>query len=126
MPVLKNGCKIEALQLSQIDRLERALALYMVVAWRIARLMRLGRTCPELDASLFFDADEIRGAFLLAKKPRPKTPITLNQIVRLIASLGGFLGRKSDGEPGAKTLWIGMQRTMDAASTIQALREDDA
>ncbi len=124
--VLKNGCKVEALQLSQIDRIERALALYMVVAWRIARLMRLGRTCPELDASLFFDADEIRGAFLLAKKPRPKTPITLNQIIRLIASLGGFLGRKSDGEPGAKTLWIGMQRTMDAASTIQALREDDA
>jgi hypothetical protein len=124
--VLKNGCKVEALQLSQIDRVERALALYMVVAWRIARLMRLGRTCPELDAGLFFDADEIRGAFVLAKKPRPKTPITLNQIIRLIASLGGFLGRKSDGEPGAKTLWIGMQRTMDAASTIRALREDDA
>ncbi|MEF9384902.1 IS4 family transposase, partial [Ralstonia solanacearum species complex bacterium KE056] len=32
------------------------------------------------------------------------------------------LGRKSDGEPGAKTIWIGLQRTMDAASMIQALR----
>jgi hypothetical protein len=40
----------------------RALVLYMLVSWRIARLMRLGRTCPELDASLFFEADEIRGA----------------------------------------------------------------
>jgi hypothetical protein len=124
--VLKSGCKVEALQLSQIDRVQRALALYMVVAWRIARLMRLGRTCPELDASLFFHADEIRGAFLLAKKSRPNTPVTLNQMIRLIASLGGFLGRKSDGEPGAKTLWIGMQRTMDAASTIQAIREFDS
>ncbi|WP_373452846.1 IS4 family transposase [Caballeronia sordidicola] len=57
---------------------------------------------------------------------RPKTPITLNQIIRLIASLGGFLGRKSDGEPDPKTLWIGVQRTIDAASTIRALREDDA
>ena len=46
--VLKSGCKVEALQLSQIDRVQRALALYMVVAWRIARLMRLGRTCAEL------------------------------------------------------------------------------
>ncbi|WP_373452896.1 IS4 family transposase [Caballeronia sordidicola] len=46
--------------------------------------------------------------------------------IRLIESLGGFLGRKSDGEPSAKSLWIGMQRTMDAASTIQALREDDS
>jgi len=77
-------------------------------------------------ASLFFHADEIRGALLLAKKSRANTPVTLNQMIRLIASLGGFLGRKSDGEPGAKTLWIGMQRTMDAASTIQALREDDS
>lgn len=122
--VLKNGCKVEALQLAQMDRVERALVLYMVVAWRIARLMRLGRTCPELDAALFFEADEIRGAYLLAKKARPTTPITLNQIIRLIASLGGFLGRKGDGEPGAKTLWIGMQRTMDAAFTIQALRDE--
>jgi len=124
--VLKNGCKVEALQLSHIDRVERALVLYMVVAWRIARLMRLGRTCPDLDASLFFDADEIRGAYLLAKKARPKKPATLNQMIRLIASLGGFLGRKSDGEPGAKTIWIGLQRTMDAAFMIQALRAESA
>jgi hypothetical protein len=124
--VLKNGCKVEALQLSHIDRVERALVLYMVVAWRIARLMRLGRTCPDLHASLFFDADEIRGAYLLAKKAHPKKPATLNQVIRLIASLGGFLGRKSDGEPGAKTIWIGLQRTMDAAFMIQALRAESA
>ena len=73
---------------------------------------------------LCFDADEIRGAYVLAKKARPKTPVTLNQMIRLVASLGGFLGRKSDGEPGAKTIWIGMQRTMDAALTIQALRDE--
>ena len=40
--VLKNGCRVEALQLSTVERLERALALLMVVAWRIARLMRRG------------------------------------------------------------------------------------
>ena len=109
-----------------MHRVERALVLYMIVAWRIARLMRLGRTCPDLDASLFFHPDEIKGAYLLAKKARPTSAPTLNQMIRLIASLGGFLGRKSDGEPGAKTLWIGLQRTMDAASTIQALRMEDA
>ena len=27
--------------------------------------------------------------------------------------LGGFLGRKYDGEPGVKTLWLGMQRLRD-------------
>ncbi len=53
--VLKNGCEVEQLQLSAIERVERALALFMVVAWRIAYLMRKGRNCPELDARLFFD-----------------------------------------------------------------------
>ena len=40
----------------------------------------------------------------------------LNQIIQLIASSGSFLGRKGDGEPGAKNLWLGLQRTIDAAS----------
>jgi len=77
--------------------------------------MRVGRTCLELDASLFFAADETHGAHVLCKKARPKKPPTLNQMIRMVGSLGGFLGRKSDGEPSAKTLWIGMERVMDAA-----------
>lgn len=124
--VLKNGCTVEALQLSGIDRLERALALYLIVAWRIAHLMRAGRTCPDLDAALFFDPDEIRGAYILTKKPRPKEPPRLNQILRLIAELGGFLGRKSDGQPGVKTIWLGLQRIMDAVTTLHAIREEFA
>ena len=43
------------------------------------------------------------------KKPVPKQVPTLNTVVRLIAQRGGFLGRKHDGEPGAKTIWLGMQ-----------------
>lgn len=113
--VLKNGCKVEALQLSQMGRVEGALVLYMIVAWRIARPMRLGRTCLDLDASLFFHADEIKGAYLLAKKARPASAPTQNHMIRLFASSGGFLGRKGDGEPGAKTLWIGLRRTVESA-----------
>jgi hypothetical protein len=120
--ILKNGCLIEALQLSGIDRLERALALFMVVSWRIAHLMRTGRTCPDLDALLFFDPDEIRGAYLLAKKKPPNKPPSVNEVLRLVATLGGFLARKGDGEPGAKTIWQGLQRVMDAATTLQSLR----
>ena len=119
--ILKNACKIEELQLSGIDRLERALALFMVVAWRIAHLMRLGRTCPDLDATLFFDPDEIRGAYLLTKTKQPATP-TLNQVLRLVARLGGFLGRKSDGEPGSEAIWHGLKKVQVAAQTLQALR----
>lgn len=123
--VLKNGCEVESLQLAAVDRIERALALFMVVAWRVTYLMRKGRTCPELDAALFFDPDEIRGAHLLAKKKMPATPPTVNEVVRLIAQIGGFLGRKSDGEPGAKTIWRGLDQVSTAAETLRALREED-
>jgi hypothetical protein len=85
--------------------------------------MRKGRTCPELDASLFFDPDEIRGAYLLAKKKMPAAPPTVNEVVRLIAQIGGFLARKGDGEPGAKTIWRGLDRVLSAAETLRALRD---
>jgi len=52
---------------------------------------------------LFFDADEIRGASLLTRVKHPAKG-ALNEVLRLIARLGGFLGRKSDGEPGVKTM----------------------
>ena len=123
--VLKNACKVEAMQLDHIDKIERALALYMVVAWRIVYLMRLGRTCPNLDAAHFFDADEIRAAYLLTKERRPAQPPTLNEVLRQIAKVGGFLGRKGDGEPGVKTIWQGLEDVRIAALTIKALREED-
>lgn len=121
--VLKNGCEVEELQPSAIDRLERALALFMVVAWRVTYLMRKGRTCPDLDAALFFDPDEIRGAHLLAKMKMPTRPPTLNEVVRLIAQIGGFLGRKGDGEPGVKTIWKGLDQVHASAETLRSLRE---
>ena len=117
---------MEALQLSTLARLERALALFMVVAWRIARLMRLGRTCPDLDAALLFERDEWKAAHILNRKKVPQTPPRLNQVVRLVAMLGGFLARKGDGEPGVQTIWLGLQRVVDFAAGIIFAREAHA
>jgi hypothetical protein len=122
--VFKNGCKIEAMQLEHIDRIERALVLYLIVAWRIARLMRLGRTCPDMDAQLIFDRDEWQAAYILNKQKLPVTAPTLNEVVRLVARLGGFLARKGDGEPGVKTIWLGMQRVIDFAAGVRYSREN--
>ena len=117
--ILKEGCRIQALQLGHIERIETALALYLVVAWRINRLMRLGRSLPELPAELLFEKDEWQAAYILNKKPVPKTAPQLNAVVRLIARLGGFLCRKGDGEPGAKTLWLGLR---DVAVFVEGVR----
>ena len=111
--VLKNGCRVEALQLGNVAKLELALAVYLVVAWRLVRLIKLGRTHPDLEASALFTETEWKGAYILAKKAIPKKPPTTRELVRQIAMLGGFLGRKGDGEPGVKTLWLGMQRLRD-------------
>jgi len=123
--VLKNGCRVEAMQLASMKRIERALAMFMVVSWRIAHLMRLGRTCPDLPADLFFDADEIKAAYVLTKKAPPATPPRLNEVVRRVAMLGGFIGRKGDGEPGVKTIWLGLQRVMDCVAGLRFLREPE-
>ncbi|WP_269766425.1 IS4 family transposase, partial [Burkholderia ubonensis] len=45
-----------------------------------------------------------------------------NEVLRLIARLGGFLGRKGDGEPGAKAIWLGLKEVHVAAKTLQKLR----
>jgi hypothetical protein len=120
--VLKNGCEVEALQLGAIKRIERALALYLIVSWRIAHLVRMGRTCPDMDAKLFFDPDEIQAAYLFQKTLAPPNP-RLNEVIRLIAKRGGFLGRKRDGEPGAKALWEGLCDVRASAITLKHLRD---
>lgn len=117
--VLKVGCCVEKLQLETKERLEKAFALYIIVAWRIMFLMRLGRTCPDLPADLVFDPLEWKLSFRLGKKALPDGIPTLNQVVRNLAMLGGFPGRKGDGEPGAKSIWIGYSRVLDGIYSIQ-------
>jgi hypothetical protein len=65
--------------------------------------MRMGRTCPDLDARLFFDPDEIQAAYLLRDKEPPAKP-GLNEVLRQIACIGGFLARKGDSGPGGAPL----------------------
>lgn len=86
--------------------------------------LRLGRTCPDLEVRLFFDPDEIRGTYLFNKLRHPPNP-SLYEVMRMIARVGGFLGRKRDGEPGAKTLWEGLRDVCASALTLQASRELD-
>lgn len=120
--VLKNGCRVEALQLGSVAKLELALAVYMVVAWRLARLVRLGRTHPDLDASTLFSETEWKGAYILAKKTPPAQAPSLREVIRQIAMLGGFLGRKHDGKPGVKALWLGFARIRDFVVGTEHMR----
>ncbi|WP_310887288.1 IS4 family transposase, partial [Burkholderia pseudomallei] len=84
-------------------------------------MARRNQAGHDLDAELFFDADEIRGAYLLTDV-KQSVQSKLNEVLRLIARLGGFLGCKGDGEPGAKAIWLGLKEVHVAAKTLQKLR----
>lgn len=116
---LKSGCKIEQRQLGSADRIEACLAIDMVVAWRIFHLTKLGRETPDVPCTVFFEEAEWKALYCFVRQdPKPPDqPPTLREAVRMVASLGGFLGRKSDGEPGTKSLWLGIQRLDDIAAT---------
>jgi hypothetical protein len=112
---LKSGCKVERRQLGHADRIEACLAIDMVVAWRIYHLAKLGREVPEVPCTVFFEEAEWKAlvAYKTQNPVPPENPPSLKEAIRMVASLGGFLGRKSDGDPGTKTLWIGIQRLDD-------------
>lgn len=113
--VLKSGCRIEQRQLGSAERIETCLAIDMVVAWRIYHLTKLGREMPNMPCTVFFEDAEWKA--LVAYKTQnpipPENPPTLREAIHMVASLGGFLGRKCDGEPGTQTLWLGLQRLED-------------
>lgn len=112
---LKSGCKIEERQLGTAERIETCLAIDMVVAWRIIYLTRLGRDTPEVPCTVYFEEAEWKAltAYVTQNPVAPEKTPTLREATRVVASLGGFLGRKGDGEPGTKSLWIGLQRLDD-------------
>ena len=112
--VLKSGCAIEKLQLSEKQRFDPCLALYLIVAWRILFMTMAGRAYPSLSSECLFEPIEWQTAYVMIyEKPPPKEPPTLKDMLRMIAQLGGFLGRKHDGDPGPKVIWKGLRTLYD-------------
>lgn len=122
--VLKSGCKMEDSQLRSEDRLERLLAVYSIVAWRLLRLTYQARITPDVPCTAVLSEVEWQALYLFTQRSKrlPKQPPTLRQAVRWIAQLGGFLGRRGDGEPGVKVLWRGWTRLQDIVETYTLLQ----
>ena len=104
--ILKSGCKVEELQHHSAERLERAIAIKMVVGWRIQLMVRLGREVPELPAEVLFSDIELRVLATFARSRNLAPPQHLGEAVEQLARLGGWLGRTRD-PPGAQLLWHG-------------------
>jgi hypothetical protein len=115
--VLKSGCRIEERRAETRATLDRAVVVDAIVAWRLLYLTRLARQQPEAPADELLSREDWRLLHAAtASGPPPPEPPTIRQVMRAIATLGGFLGRPGDGEPGVKTIWRGLTR-------FEALRE---
>lgn len=121
--VLKSGCRIEDRRLGQAEGLAACLAIDMVVAWRIQWLTYHGRETPEMPCDAFLADDEWKAACVfLHRRPPPAHPPTIRDALRMIATLGGFMGRKGDKEPGTMTLWRGLRRLADIVESFAIAR----
>ncbi|MGE0682730.1 MAG: IS4 family transposase, partial [Candidatus Binatia bacterium] len=113
--ILKSGCRIEACRLQTAQRLIRYVTLCSVIAWRRYWLTHVNRTAPTALATTVLAPQEVAALPALSSRALPPapSPLTTREAVRLIAKLGGCLGRRSDGEPGITVMWRGWQRLSD-------------
>jgi hypothetical protein len=106
--VEKTGCNEEGLRFRTVEALAPMLGVLALVAVRVLQLRWWGREGGASPAASASTAEERRALKGLGHRVR-----TARDFVRAVAGLGGFLGRKGDGEPGWQTLWRGYRRLED-------------
>lgn len=121
---LKSGCRIEERQFETLERILNCLAVYLIIAWKVMYLSRLGRECPDISCELIFEPSEWKSVYMTVRKKKPPTnPPSLNEMVRMVASLGGYVIRRKT-HPGTQTLWFGLQRVHDLSTAWETFGPD--
>ena len=108
---LKTGCRIEARQLEEWNRLDVLLGVFSVLAWRLLALRDAARQDPEGPVKDLLSPAQSR--IIEKMNPSMGTHPGARDYLLAVAKLGGFLGRKRDGNPGWITLWRGLSRLND-------------
>jgi hypothetical protein len=123
--IIKSGCRVEDCRLQNATRLKNYIALMCVVAWRLQWLTYIHRTEPESPCTAVLTTIEWQALYMRIHKTSalPNAVPSTYQAIRWIAQLGGFLGRKSDGEPGVVVIWRGWSRLQDLAATWELLAD---
>lgn len=112
--VLKSGCKIENIQQRSVDSIELMILMYSIIAIHIMQLTFLSRNSPETPCDVILSEIEWKTLYCAANrtKSEPEHPPVMEEAVRLIAKLGGHVGANSDGPPGLKVIWIGLNKLL--------------
>lgn len=110
---LKTGCALETRQLETAAGLEALLGFLAIVAVRLLQLREASRQKPEAPARHYIAPELMTTVQRYLKLP--PGDLSLREFWRAVARLGGFLARKSDGDPGWQTLWRGWLKLQDLA-----------
>jgi hypothetical protein len=125
--VLKSGCTVEDCRLEDAERLKPYLTLMSVIAWRLFWLRHINRQTPDAPCTAILADHEWKALYTtIHRTPTlPDTVPSVRQAVRSLAQLGGFLGRKGDGEPCITTLWRGWSRLADIAEMYRIVHPSE-
>ncbi len=123
----KTGCSIEQRQYQEAERQERVVGVLSVLAIRLVQMKTVARVEPDRPAHEVAPEEWVNALCAnfsrvlpkQAKKWNPQT-ITVREFFRGVAMMGGFLARKSDGEPGWITIWRGVKELL---IKVEARRE---
>ena len=120
---LKTGCQ-DRTRTDRGDLFSVRLGHDLVMGWRVYQLIKLGRGPIERPVTVGFEELEWQALVALVKKTPepPKEPPTLREAVRMVGRMGGWWGRKGDGEPGAESLWQGLERIETMAQALELYR----
>ena len=107
---LKDGCQVEELQSDTVDKLKKLVAIYSIIALQIMLISYYARTHPDESCETCLSEEEWKILYRVANKTKaiPKKIPTIYEAIVMIAKLGGFLARKSDGFPGVTVVWRGL------------------
>ncbi len=121
----KRGGQIEQRQARTATRLTRCVTCSSVIAWRVVSAPMVARAAPDVPRAVLLDDAEWQGRYCRIHRVAiaPTNPPSLRQAVRWIAQVGGFQGRRGDGEPGSTVLWQGVQRLLDIAEMYRMMHQ---
>ena len=110
--VLKSGCNVEKLQERSIDKTVILVLMYSIISVFIMNLTYVARIHPKMSCDVFFNDDEWKLLYCVANKTKevPSESYSIEDAVRYLSYLGGPKRSPSDGPPGLKCIWIGLNR----------------
>ncbi|MDB5385114.1 MAG: family transposase, partial [Planctomycetaceae bacterium] len=122
---LKSGLKTEDLRYETLERYLKAFALFIVIAWRVEYLKGAARLDGEASCEKYFKPEEWQPAYLVYHdgERQPVEPPTMMEFMLMIAELGGWQRKKTQGPPGSTTIWRGIRKMEAYADAFQVFKK---